>query len=303
MYLEISNVAAALGKNPYESREKTLLVSWARHAPKKVLEYLINNKCIMSLKENEETFTDLQKETFEKLVPKEFDVKDFETIEKKITEEYKRKRDNNQTDTELKQLKEYTKDLLKKNNGNIQEVNVIKKEQYTKGNDKMYYYKITEDSCIGGKNDASINDVLLEIKTRTRKQNVRRNEYDLYQLVCYLMATGIQKGKIVQMYNKEKFDSDLPTENEYGIIDINDETWKEFSNEIVGGLNDYFNELSTLIKTSQFVYLNSVIPNKIRPIAKFITEEKEQEKEHNTTIEFCEDNIKFKNLFRHLSKQ
>ena len=30
MYLEISNVAAALGKNPYESKEKTLLISWAR---------------------------------------------------------------------------------------------------------------------------------------------------------------------------------------------------------------------------------------------------------------------------------
>ena len=36
MYLEISNVAAALGKNPYESREKILLLSWARHCPKKV---------------------------------------------------------------------------------------------------------------------------------------------------------------------------------------------------------------------------------------------------------------------------
>ena len=54
MYLEISNVAAALGKNPYESREKTLLVSWARHCPEVVMDYLKENKCIIPLKENEE---------------------------------------------------------------------------------------------------------------------------------------------------------------------------------------------------------------------------------------------------------
>jgi hypothetical protein len=295
MYLEISNVAAALGKNPYESRQKMLLVSWARHAPKKVKEYLIDNKCILPLKKNEETFTELQKETFEELIPKEFDVKDFKQIEKNITEEYKKKRDNNQTEAELIQLKEYTNDLLKKNNGNIQEDNVIKKENYTKGNDRMYYYNITENACIGGKNDASIGDVLLEIKTRTKKQNVRRNEYDLYQLICYLLATGIQKGKLVQMYNKEKFDSDFPTDNEYGIIDINDETWKEFCNEISEGLKGYFNELSNLIDTSNYIYLNSVIPQKIRPIAKTTFDE-------DNNMYFCEDNIKFKNLFRHLIK-
>ena len=43
MYLEISNVAAALGKNQYESREKTLLVSWARHCPDVVRNFLIEN--------------------------------------------------------------------------------------------------------------------------------------------------------------------------------------------------------------------------------------------------------------------
>ena len=61
MYLEISSVAAALGKNPYESREKTLLISWARHCPKTTKEYLIKHECISQLKENEQTFTELQK--------------------------------------------------------------------------------------------------------------------------------------------------------------------------------------------------------------------------------------------------
>ena len=273
MYLEISNVAAALGKNPYESKEKMLLISWSRHCPEIVREYLIHNKCIMPLKENEETFTEMQKDTYKELLPKEFDVKDFDKIEKTIVEEYKRKREGQQTDTEVKQLKEYTQDLLKKNNGNLQENNVIEKEKYIKGNDRMYYFNITDNACIGGKNDATIGNTLLEIKTRTRRQNIRRNEYDLYQLIGYLLATGTHQGKIVQMYNKEKFDSDIATEEEYGLINIHNEPWSEIIPEITNGLKEYFAELEELIKTSNFMYLTTVIPKRIRPIAKYIIEE------------------------------
>ena len=294
MYLEISNVAAALGKNPYESKEKTLLISWARYCPNVVRDYLIENKCIVSLKEDEDTYSDLQIETYNVVIPEQYDVNDFANIENKVVEEYKRKRNNEQTEKEIKQLKEYTQDLLKKNNGNIQETNIINKEQYTKGNDKMYYYEIFPGACIGGKNDASNNDILLEIKTRTRRPNVRRNEYDLYQLICYLLATGISKGKIVQLFNKEKFDSDISTEQEYGIVDITQEPWNDLCTEIIEGLKIYFNELSELIKTSKFIYLTSVIPKKIRPIAKYLVE--------TNKITLCEENVKFKNLFRHVVK-
>lgn len=293
MYLEISNVAAALGKNPYESREKTLLVSWARHCPDVVMDYLKENKCIIPLKENEETFSALQEDIYKEVLPKEFDVKDFESIEKNIIEEYKKKRNGEQTEEEIKKLKAYTKDLLKKNNGNLQENNIIEKEQYKRGNDKMYYYNIYDNACIGGKNDASIEDVLIEIKTRTRRQNVRRNEYDLYQLICYLLATGITQGKIVQIFNKEKFDSNIATEQEYGLIDINTEPWSGLSKEIIDGLKDYFTDLEMLIKTSNYKYLNSVIPKRIRPIAKIDT---------YSGNDLCEENIKFKNLFRHICK-
>ena len=302
MYLEISNVAAALGKNPYESKEKTLLVSWARHCPDVVRNYLIDNKCIISLKENEESYSNLQIETYNVVIPDQYDVNDFSKIENQVVEEYKRKRNNEQSEKEIKQLKQYTQDLLKKNNGNIQENNVIQKEKYTKGNDKMYYYEIYPDACIGGKNDASIGEVLLEIKTRTRKQNVRRNEYDLYQLICYLLATGISSGKIVQLFNKEKFDSNIATEQEYGLIDITQEPWKELSMEIVEGLKEYFTELSELIKTSNYIYLTNVIPKRIRPIAKYLIEEDSETDKDSKKIELCEENIKFKNLFRHLIK-
>jgi len=291
MYLEISNIAAALGKNPYESREKMLLISWARHCPQIVMKYLIDNKCILPLGINEETFSELQKEVYKEALPKDFDVKDFPQIEKTIIQEYKRKRNNEQTKEELDKLQEYTKDLLKKNNGNLQETKIIEKEHYIKGNDKMYYYNVMPDACIGGKNDAVIGDVLIEIKTRIKRANVRRNDYDLYQLVGYLIATGIKKGKIVQVYNKEKFDSDIADEKEYGLIDITEECWRELSDEIIIGLKEYFNELSSLINSSKFNYLSGVIPKSVRPIAKIDNE-----------IGFCEENIKFKNLLRFLNK-
>jgi hypothetical protein len=294
MYLEISNIAAALGKNPYESREKMLLTSWARHCPETVMKYLMDNKCILALAEDEETFSGLQKEVYSENLPKDFDVKDFKKIEDKIVQEYKKKRNNEQTQEELVQLKEYTKDLLKKNNGNLQEDKIIKKEEYTKGNDRMYYYEIAEDACIGGKNDASLGDILLEIKTRVKKVNVRRNDYDLYQLIGYLLATGLQKGKLVQIYNKEKFDSDIANEKEYGIIDITDGCWKDLSEEIKTGLKVYFDDLRTLIETSNFTYLAGVIPKPLRPIAK-ITEIDDKSC-------LCEENVKYKNLLRHVSK-
>ena len=34
----------------------------------------------------------------------------------------------------------------------------------------MYYFNISKHACIGGKHDASMNNLLLEIKTRTKKQ-------------------------------------------------------------------------------------------------------------------------------------
>jgi len=289
MYFEISNIAAALGKNPYESREKMLLISWARHCPEIVMKYLIDNKCIVSLGQDEETFSELQKKVYSDNLPKDFDVKDFKKIEEKVIEEYKKKRNNEQSPEELKKMSEYTKDLLKKNNGNLQEDKIIEKEKYVKGNDRMYYYNVIEDGCIGGKNDAILGDTLLEIKTRIKKANVRRNDYDLYQLIGYLLATGLKKGKIVQIYNKEKYDSDSASEKEYGLIDITDVCWKELSNEIISGLIKYFDELRNLISTSNFIYLSCVIPQNIRPIAKI-----------DEDIGFCEENVKYKNLFRHL---
>lgn len=294
MYLEISNVAAALGKNPYESRQKTLLVSWARHCPRIVRNYLIENGCIIQLKDNEETFSELRKEIFKNILPEEFDVEDFSQISENVIKEYKLKRDNKQSDLEISQLKEYTTDCLNKNNGNIQENNIIKSEKYEKGNNKMYYFEIYPNALIGGKHDASINETLIEIKTRVKRQNIRRNEYDLYQLICYLLATGNTKGKIVQLFNKQKFDSDIGSEYEYGLVDLKNDEWNILSKEIINNLRLYFDELAELINSSKYLYLTNIIPLSIRPIAKYTVE--------NEKIKLYEENIKFRNLLNHISK-
>ena len=302
MYLEISNIAAALGKNPYESKQKMLLTSWARHSPKKVFEYLVQHNCIIKLAQDEETFSKMQEETYAELLPKNFDNKDFSSIEEKVIEEYKKKRNNEHSEEEIKRLKTITQNSLKKDLGNVQEKNIIEEQKYNKGNNKMFYYNITEDFCIGGKHDASsdTDDLLIEIKTRTRKQNVRRNEYDLYQLVGYLLATNYKQGKIVQIYNKEKFDSDTATEKEFGIISIEDEDspWRPIANEIITGLKSYYDELRELIKTGNYLYLDSVIPKKVRPIAKYDLFENVDSKENEIVL--CEENIQYKNLLRFL---
>ena len=109
------------------------------------------------------------------------------------------------------------------------------------------------------------------------------------------MATNLNKGKIVQMFNKEKYDSDIPTEQEYCVIDITLEPYLTLTQEINEGLKVYFKELEEIIKTSNFMYLSNVISKRIRPIAKYINDDDK--------ITFCEENIKYKNLLRHLNKK
>jgi len=75
---------------------------------------------------------------------------------------------------------------LKKDCGKNVEEKVITKKKYDVGNKKMYYHSIG-GHCIGGLHDATDSDIVIEIKTRMKKDNVRKNEYDLYQLIGYLL--------------------------------------------------------------------------------------------------------------------
>ena len=53
----------------------------------------------------------------------------------------------------------------------------------------------------------------------------------------------MNKGKIVQVFDKVKYDSDVETNNEYGIIDLRVEKWRILSENIILNLKSYFDEL------------------------------------------------------------
>jgi hypothetical protein len=58
-------------------------------------------------------------------------------------------------------------------------------------------------------------------------ENVRKNEYDLYQLFGYLLAMGKTRGLISQNFSGKLFNSYLENEKEYGIIDITEQAWND----------------------------------------------------------------------------
>ena len=121
---------------------------------------------------------------------------------------------------------------------------------YKKGNNEMYYYS-ENNWTIRGLHDATHGELVIEIKTRMKPQNVRKNEYDLYQLFGYLLAMGKTKGKIVQKYNDIIYDSENETDTEYGIIDINEDNWRKKFNTFIKELNEFFDKM---YNTSVFPY-------------------------------------------------
>jgi hypothetical protein len=137
---------------------------------------------------------------------------------------------------------------------------------YTKGNNKMYYYS-ENDWTIRGLHDAMIGNIVIEIKTRMKPQNVRKNEYDLYQLFGYLLAMSKTVGKIVQKYNSHIYDSDVETNLEYGIIDITINPWKDKFETFRKELNDFFIEIRTY--SDKIFDVKTVISDSERPIASF----------------------------------
>ena len=299
MYLEISNIAAVCNKNPYQSRELILLQCWARHCSKEVKEYLIENKCIRTENKEGVNCSTIQKEVYDDIIKRvdktKFDVKNFDDVTEKVVKKYKIERNNEQSEEEINKLITFTKDNLAKDNGNFQENNLIEKEKYQKGNNKMYYLKIGMGN-IGGRYDASKEDedLLIEIKTRTKKTNVKRNEYDLYQLIGYLITVGKPRGKIVQIFNKEKFDANEPNDKEYGIVELNysqeSKIYIDIVREIEREVEKFFVELNELMKTNNFIYLDKLIPKQKRPI--IVIDEK------NNEVRYLDN--KYQNLYNKL---
>lgn len=249
-YLEISAVGSACGKMKFEPVERTLLYAWARHSPEDCKDFLIKSG---SIKYDDEAI-DLHKDhdyLFKKAKTVSINnssTSEFKSILNSAEEEFKTLRESQGlkiSNDELQEFRDAGKKTINTNFGKNSEDTIIKSFNGKNGNDKMHYYNIGSDCCIGGKHDATVNDMVVEIKTRMKESNVRKNEYDLYQLFGYLLAMGVQKGKIIQQFNNKKYDSDVETDKEYGIVDS--VVYREKINIMLEELSTFFSRLDYII--------------------------------------------------------
>ena len=187
-------------------------------------------------------------------IKKEIDSPDeFKKKEEEITKKLKVE-NQDITEEDIAYASKFLESSFKKDCGINNEQSIITQKEYKKGNNRMYYYS-ENNWTIKGFHDASHGDVVIEIKTRMREQNVRKNEYDLYQLFGYLLAMNKTKGKIVQKFSNRIYDSDIETQKEYGLIDITIDPWKTkfkvFKQEINGFFSAlaYYNETTFNIET------------------------------------------------------
>jgi hypothetical protein len=267
--LEISNIAAACGKNPYENRQKIMLLLLCRKYKKIYKDVFKIIGVIEYISKDIKTFDMEIKDMYLEHKKTVNNPKDFKTIEKNITDKMKLKKEITKKDLDF--AKTFIETSLKKDCGTNSEKSVIKKQKYTKGNNCIFTFTNSEFNwAIRGFHDATDNDndVVIEIKTRMKLQNVRRNEYDLYQLFGYLISMNKTRGKIVQYFNDIVYDSDIPTFNEYGIIDITIEPCKSKFEEFINELNLFFQELNTYSDT-RLINIKDVIKEAELPIALF----------------------------------
>lgn len=263
--LEISFIGSACGKNRYEPRNKIILLLLCRQY-KDIYKRLFFDKGIFTL-------LDPSKKTYDKQLKRIYsdykkDVSSPEDFAKLQIDIKKRLKQENEDikEEDLNHATSFLENSMKKDCGTNNEKGVINKMNYKKGNNRMYYYSENNWS-IRGLHDATCGDVVIEIKTRMKPQNVRKNEYDLYQLFGYLLAMNKTTGKIVQKYTDCVYDSDIETENEYGIIDITIGIWKQRFEKFKSELNYFFEEVRKY--TEEIFNPYNVIDPKENPIASF----------------------------------
>jgi hypothetical protein len=259
--LEISSIGSACGKNPFEPRYKTMLLLLCRRFP---YEFKQRFKELKLIEPKEDKTYDIEiKQKYKEIKKTIKNPDDFERNKKLIIDEIKSKPDCK--DSDVKHAEEFLNSSMKKDCGTNNEPTVIQNKKYKKGNNKMYTYS-QDDWIIKGYNDATDSDIVIEIKTRMSQRNVRKNEYDLYQLFGYLLAMGKTKGQIVQYFNNIIYNSGEENQKEYGIINITIEPYKSKFSQFKKELNDFFIELRHYISNTDKFDMTVVFP-KIERIA------------------------------------
>ena len=269
--LEISNIAAACGKNPYEDRKKIILLVLCKKYKKIYKNEFKKFGVIQYISKDVLTFDEEIKELYAEHKKNVTNPKDFSKIQIEITDSIKLKKEITKKD--LDYAKMFIETSLKKDCGTNSEKHIIKKQKYTKGNNSLFSYTNVESNwTVRGFHDATDNDTVIEIKTRMKLQNVRRNEYDLYQLFGYLLTMNKTKGKIVQYFNDIVYDSDIPTFSEFGLIDITVEPCKTKFQTFLEELNSFFKELSEYSET-HIMNIKDIIKEHECPIALYDTDD------------------------------
>lgn len=239
--IEISYIGSACGKNKYEPKQKIMLLLLCREYKDYYKDILFKHGAFELLDPSKKTYDTELKRIYSKMKKEVSSPEDFAKVETEITKKLKAENADIKEE-DIKYASKFLANSLKKDCGINNEQSVISKMEYKKGNNKMYYYS-ENGWTIRGLHDASLGETVIEIKTRMKPQNVRKNEYDLYQLFGYLLAMKKTKGKIVQKYNKTIYDSDIETFSEYGLIDITLEPWKTKFAVFKSELNEFFNNL------------------------------------------------------------
>ena len=135
----------------------------------------------------------------------------------------------NTEDQILKKLENKSKEEIHSKNTRMKYKNIFENDKYT--------YKI------GGKTDGIQEDTIIEIKNRRSKYNIKKNKYELYQLLGYMYIHEKSYGKIVQNIDGIVFDSDTETAREWGVIDINDKKWKTLWKDFLQNLKSFFDDI------------------------------------------------------------
>lgn len=240
--LEISYIGAACNKNKYEPRNKIMMLLLCREYPKLFKEKLIRSGNIRPLEG-----TSLKRpieESYKQFSKTVKDPKEFSNIEQKVIHSLKSNVPE-VSESDISKARSIVRDNLKKDCGRNNEEDVIHASKYTKGNNRMWYYTDANHGWkLKGLHDATDKDMVIEIKTRMKKENVRKNEYDLYQLFGYMLVMGQTRGMITQTHNGTIYKSTVENDNEYGIIDTTEEKWNEKYIKFYKELNEFFREIS-----------------------------------------------------------
>jgi len=263
--LEISLIGAACGKNKFEPRNKIMLLQLCRQYKSVYRKKMFEIGAFQELDPNKKTYTQETKKIYSEFKSDISTSGDFAKVQASVTEKLKQENKDIKPE-DIKHATDFIVNSMKKDCGNNNEMKVIDKMKYKKGNNRMYTYS-QGTWLIKGLHDATCGDLVIEIKTRMKYYNVRKNEYDLYQLFGYLLSMKKTRGKIVQKFNGDIFDSDVETNNEFGLIDIEDSMWSSRFETFKTELNLFFEELTAY--TDRLFDLNLVVDPKEYPIASF----------------------------------